>query len=117
MHWVAIPGSAVAFNSEGGALVINIDLALFTTAGQSTSCRPMIDGRWAGDFGGYPFSAVWTEGLNYTNFWTQWAKSRLYTGIPAGGHVLTVECTKDGSASMTVGHPLVPQSVSVLEMH
>jgi hypothetical protein len=77
----------------------------------------MIDGRWAGDFGGYPYSDRFTEGLNYTNFWTLWTKSRLYTKVPAGGHVLTVECTKDGFSTMQVGHEIVPQSISIVEMH
>jgi hypothetical protein len=114
---VAIPGSTVAFASEGGPLLINVDLSLFTTVQQSTSCRPMIDGRWAGDFGAYPYSPDWTEGINYTDFWTQWSKTRVYTGIPAGGHVLTMECRKADFADLTVGHQVVPQSISILEMH
>jgi len=116
LEWVAVPDSTVAFTSQGGALLISMDMALFSTVGQSASCRPMIDGQWAGDFGGYPFFPRWTEGPGYTNWWYQWSKSRLYTGVPAGGHVLTVECIKDlAGTNLKVGHATVPQSVSVLE--
>ena len=118
LEWVAIPESTVAFTSEGGALLISMDMALFSTVGQSASCRPMIDGQWAGDFGGYPFFPRWTEGPGYANWWYPWSKSRLYTGVPAGSHVLTVECIKDlEDTPLKVGHSTVPQSVSVLEVN
>jgi hypothetical protein len=118
LEWVTVPASTVAFTSEGGALLISMDMALFSTVGQSASCRPMIDGRWAGDFGGYPFFPRWTEGPGYANWWYPWSKSRLYTGVPAGSHVLTVECIKDlDGTPLKVGHATVPQSVSVLEMN
>ena len=77
----------------------------------------MIDGRWAGEFGGFPYSVRWTEGLNFTDHWTLWSKTRLYTGVQAGDHTFKMECTKDGTTNLTVGHPIVPLSVSVLEMH
>jgi len=116
LQWVTIPASSVVFTSEGGALLISMDMALFSLSPQSASCRPMIDGQWAGDFGGYPFFDGWTEGPGYASWWYPWSKSRLYTGVPAGSHVLTVECKKDGEATaLRVGQANVPQSVSVLE--
>jgi hypothetical protein len=117
-EWVAIPASTVPFVSEGGPLVINVDLSVFAAVTQTFSCRPMVDGMWAGQYGGYPYSAKWTEGLNGSTYgWSQWSKSRLYRGIPAGQHTLTVECLKDSDVNSMIGHDIVPQSVSVLEMH
>ena len=117
LEWVAIPGSAFTFMSEGGPLLINVDMSLYSPDIQTASCRPMIDGRWAGDFGGFPYSSRWTEGLNYADHWTLWSKTRVYPGVPAGGHTFNMECTKDGFSNLTVGHAIVPLSVSVLEMH
>jgi hypothetical protein len=119
MVWVPVTTSTVAFVSEGGPLLINVDLALLGLGGASSyfSCRPVVDGRWAGEYGNFP-NVLWTEGLNYTQGgWRSWAKSRLYPGIPAGAHVLTIECMKDADATMRVGHDIIPQSVSVIEMN
>jgi hypothetical protein len=116
--WTTIPAATVTFVSEGGPLLINLDLSVFADGGQTFSCRPMLDGTWAGEYGQYPVTALWTEGLNYSPYgWNQWSKSRVYTGVPAGQHTLTVQCVKDTTTAMQVGHAVVPQSVSVLEMH
>jgi hypothetical protein len=116
--WTAIAPATVSFVSEGGPLLINLDLFIFADGGQTFGCRPMLDGIWAGDYGQYPKTALWTEGLNYSPYgWNQWSKSRVYRGVPAGQHTLTIECVKDTTTPMQVGHAVVPQSVSVLEMH
>jgi hypothetical protein len=60
----------------------------------------------------------WTEGLFASLYgWSPWFKSRVYVGVPAGGHTLTIECLKDAADVMMVGHDTVPQSISVVEMH
>jgi hypothetical protein len=121
LTWVAIPDSTVTFVSEGGPLLINVDMALLGLNGAPSlfSCRPMIDGEWAGVYGGFPVVPDWTEGLSFTSGgWRSWAKTRLYPGVPAGEHEMTIECMKDDTTTdMRVGHPLIPQSVSVIEMH
>jgi hypothetical protein len=118
LTFVTVPGSIVGFESAGGPLLINVDMSLFASVAQTFNCRPMINGVWAGVFGGYPYVDRWTEGLTATQYgWVNWSKSRVYTGIPAGMHTLSIQCLKDGNVSMMVGHPIVPQSVSVLEMH
>lgn len=116
--YVTIPGSTVDFVSGGGPLLINVDLSLHAYVAQTFGCRPMIDGVWAGSFAGLPFSEKWTEGLQGTDWsWVTWFKSRVYPRVPAGPHTLTVQCFKTGAEPMSVGHEIVPQSVSVLEMH
>jgi hypothetical protein len=117
-QWVLIPDSTVTFMSEGGPLLISIDVSLYAAVAQTFSCRPLVDGEWAGHNGGHPFVSLWTEGLQGTTWgWVNWTKSRVYKGIPAGGHTLSVECLKDSAVEMLAGHSLVPQSVSVLELH
>jgi hypothetical protein len=116
--WLVVPASSMSFVSEGGPLVINVDMSLFSPDKATFSCRPMIDGQWAGSYGNYPFSSQWTEGLAGTTWgWILWSKSRVYTGVPAGPHTLTVECLKDQPINAMVGHAIVPESVSVLELH
>jgi hypothetical protein len=121
--WKTVPESTVTFNSEGGPLLLNLDLTLYSASSpQFFGCRPMIDGRWAGEYGGYPVAPLWTEGLNggpQPDSWFDWAKSRVYTGIPAGAHTLTVECMKyyEYMTPFTVGHAQVPLSLSIIELH
>ena len=116
--WTTVPGATVSFVSDGGPLLINLDLSIFADGGQTFSCRPMVDGTWAGEYGQYPVTALWTEGLNFSPYgWNQWSKSRVYKGVPAGNHTLTLQCVKDTATPMQVGHSVVPQSISVLEMH
>jgi hypothetical protein len=117
--WTTVPGATVSFVSAGGPLLINLDLFLYANqGGQQFSCRPMVDDIWAGQYGLYPVAALWTEGMNFNEYgWKQWSKSRVYKGVPAGEHTLSVQCLKDSDISMQVGHANVPQSVSVLEMH
>ena len=119
--WITVPQATVPFTSNGGPLLINVDLSLYSPASpQYFSCRPVVDGRWAGEYGGYPVAPLWSEGLNGPNpGWFAWRKTRVYTGIPAGDHTLTVQCLKfyEFAEDIVVGHPTVPHSVSVIEMH
>ena len=121
--WQAIPSATVTFTSQGGPLLINLDLSVYSPSSpQYFSCRPMVDGQWAGVYGGYPVAPVWTEGVSGPNTgWFAWRKSRVYTGIPAGNHTLSVECMKfyefAPAADIVVGHETVPHSLSVIEMH
>ena len=116
-EWVTIPTSQMTFASEGGPLLINVELSALA-AGTHFSCRPMVDGVWAGTYSGYPYSDKWTEGLNgSTERWTMWSKTRIYVGVPAGDHSMVIQCRKDGEPPMMLGHEIVPSSVSVLEMH
>jgi hypothetical protein len=121
--WTNVPESTVTFNSEGGPLLLNLDMTLYSASSpQFFGCRPMINDRWAGEYGGYPVAPLWTEGLNggpQPDSWFDWAKSRVYMGIPAGTHTLTVQCMKyyEYMTPFTVGHSQVPLSLSIIELH
>ena len=117
---MTIPASETTVTTEGGPLQISIDVSMTTTTNQTFSCRPTIDGEWAGHFGNYAYAATWTEGTmtTYASVWTMWAKTRVYTGVPAGTHTVAVQCLRESMTSpITVGHAVVPGSLSVLEMH
>jgi hypothetical protein len=119
LEWMTLPDSIVTFQSDGGPLLINVDVSIYAPAFQTFSCRPVIDGQWAGNYGGYPYSEKWTEGLNSVDrTWFSWTKTRVYVGVPAGAHTLSVQCQKDSDTTVEtmIGHPIVPQSVNVLEM-
>jgi hypothetical protein len=47
-----------------------------------------------------------------------WTKTRVYVGVPAGTHTVAVQCLRENfNTAITVGHDVVPGSLSVLEMH
>jgi hypothetical protein len=122
--WITVPGSAVAFTSEGGPLLLVLDLSLKATTGpQFVACRPMIDDHWAGEYGGYPSTQRWLEGVNgghpNNESWYGWEKSRVYTGVPAGDHTLTVQCMKvyQYESDVIIGNSNVVHSISVIELH
>jgi hypothetical protein len=118
--WETIPASVTAFVSEGGPLLINIDVSVKTAVPQTYNCRPIVDGAWAGLYGGYTSAAQWTEGAMTTpgeNRWMMWSKSRVYIGIPAGTHQVAVQCFRESAlVEGFVGHDIIPGSLSVLEM-
>jgi hypothetical protein len=123
--WITLPNTTVAFTSEGGPLLIVLDLTLYSPTGpQYFSCRPVIDDRWAGDYGGYPVAEFWFEGVNggpSNDLWLDWEKTRVYTGVPAGNHTLAVQCLKyyqySPAPDIVIGSPKVVHSLSVIELH
>jgi hypothetical protein len=122
--WTDVPDTALAFTSTGGPLIIGLDLSVKAPTGpQFFSCRPMVDNRWAGEYGGYPATQRWLEGVkggvHEDEIWYEWQKSRVYTGIPAGDHTLTVQCMKvyDWDVDLIIGNSTVVHSVSVIELH
>jgi hypothetical protein len=98
--WVTINASTLAITTTGGPLMISVNVYL--NSGSHATCRPIIDGLWAGSYGGLVQSGdpFWQEGLTYTggfgNNWSAWQKTRIYPGVPAGNHTLQVQCATDG---------------------
>jgi hypothetical protein len=95
--WATIPGSTLPITTGGGPLRITVNVSFIN--GSHATCRPIIDGAWAGSFGGLPNPGdpFWQEGLEYSagGVWHLWAKTRMYPGIPAGNHSLAVQCATD----------------------
>jgi hypothetical protein len=90
--WVTINGSLLNITTTGNPLLITVDLWL--NGGSPASCRPIIDGVWAGSYGGLPTgNGSWMDGqVDFGANQTSWSKTRLYPGIPAGNHTLQVQC-------------------------
>jgi hypothetical protein len=116
--WVNLPQSTINFTSLGGPLMITVDIYLIN--GSHATCRPVIDGQWAGTYGGLVNSGdpFWQEGLTYSagNVWHPWNKTRMYPGVPAGPHQLQVQCATDSGTLLVCGAASVACSVSYFEL-
>ena len=103
-NWVDITGSDFDLNTAGGPLEIELNIPLI--GGSHSTCRPMIDGAWAGSFESLPESNKWHEGLTQSKYSIDiprmWDRIRIYYDIPAGQHTISVQCLSDAN-SMTVG--------------
>lgn len=88
--------------------------------GSNASCRPTIDGVWAGSFGPLPNPGdpFWQEGLVHTGVggWFPWQKTRIYPGIPAGNHTLQVQCATDSGTLGVCNSASVGCSVQFVEL-
>lgn len=103
--FTTLTGSSLTASTKGGDLLININIFARTMSnfetGQHITCQPIIDGVWAGSYGGLPNPGdLWREGLTCTgcdingrgNNWTTFAISRMYPAVPAGTHTFAVQC-------------------------
>ncbi|HEX6163573.1 MAG TPA: hypothetical protein VFZ31_09415 [Vicinamibacterales bacterium] len=109
-NWSTAPSSVTQGVTEGGPLLIQMDLSLVN--GSHGTCRPIIDGQWAGDFAGEPKpgeSPFWPEGLTAVGCcgggWRKWSTSRVYSNIPAGPHTFAIQCATDGGTMSMSGGP------------
>ncbi len=118
--WVTVTNSAINMTTTGGDLLVSMNLSM--NGGSHSTCRTIVDGQWAGSFGGLPNSGdpFWQEGLNYTGAaaggWHAWATTRLYPNIPAGPHLLQIQCATDGATLGVCNSPSVACYWSVLEV-
>ena len=103
-EWVDITGSAYTIHTGGVPLEIELSIPLYS--GEHSTCRPMIDGSWAGDFESLPKDYIWHEGLTRTNYsgdiHRMWDRIRVYYDIPAGEHTVSVQC-RTNSGTLAVG--------------
>jgi len=120
--WWPVPGSRIqSITTAGGPLLIS--MSVYVAGGGHATCRPVIDGRWAGDFALLSKSAddpFWTEGLVAVgvlgNAFQAWSKTRVYFGVPAGTHTFMIQCATD-DGTLTIGSdPQVRSSWSVIEL-
>lgn len=108
--WTSLNASAtgtglngVAFTSTGGPVEIGVSLPL--ESGSSNTCRVLVDG--LAPVRGEPDNAsyFWQEGIVYTlPGWAVWDRSRVYHGLAAGSHTMSVQCQTD-SGTGYAGHP------------
>ena len=118
--WVTINASLMNITTSGGPLLITVNTYL--NGGSHSTCRPIIDGVWAGTYGGLPNSGdpFWQEGLIVTGAspgnWWPWNKTRLYPGIPAGNHTLQVQCATNSGTLGVCNDGSVACSVHFVEL-
>ena len=109
-EWVELDGSAGKISSSGGPL--EIELSIPMVGGDHSTCRPTVDGSWAGTLAGLPSSYIWHEGLDRTGYAggtirRMFKRTRVYYQVPAGTHTVAVQCRTDsgtvqaGSSSST----------------
>jgi len=96
---------------------------LSLTGGSHGTCRPTVDGVWAGDYSGQTKSATdpfWTEGLVAVGCcgggFRGWTTSKVYTNIPPGTHAFAIECATDGGRMLVNSSPEVFSTWSVIEL-
>jgi hypothetical protein len=116
--WVTIQGSAFTMTTLGGALLINLNL--FVSGGSHITCQPIIDGLWAGSYGGLPNPGdpFWKEGLVNSGVggWHPWTTSRLYRGVPPGTHTFAAQCTTDSGTGAYCAGTSIGCSMNVIEI-
>jgi hypothetical protein len=107
--WYSLPNYSLQFTTKGGKVVIESHLDHYHLAtGSWFSCRPAVDGKWAGSYSGQAFSSNEEEGSQKEVFesvgWHgMFHRKRAYSGIPAGSHTLTLECLSN-AAGYYSGH-------------
>ncbi|MCA9719247.1 MAG: DUF4215 domain-containing protein [Myxococcales bacterium] len=93
--WTKIDAADADIKTRGGALEIELSIPL--VSGGDSSCRPTIDGEWAGAAQMLPDVYEYHEGRDRTGWnnpkgYRIWRRARVYYDIEAGDHVLGVEC-------------------------
>jgi len=117
--WFPIPDSQVNVTTDGGALLINLNL--YMSGGSHGSCQPVIDGQWAGAYSDMPVNGdpYWKEGLVAVGAagpgWRDWTTAKAYPGVPAGLHTFALQCVTDGG-NLQVSGPTIYSSWNVIEL-
>ncbi|MBT9597229.1 MAG: hypothetical protein IV094_14705 [Vitreoscilla sp.] len=79
--WSTIADSTVIAETIGRPLQITMDLSCW--GGSHVTCRPIVDGIWAGDYSSQPKppgDSFWTEGLMFSGNgvgWRKWSTTRI----------------------------------------
>lgn len=95
-----IDGLQMAMTTVGGSL--RITGAVTVQYGVATAIRPVVDGKYPGEFNGLPWSYLWQDGVQSTGgglcgSYVQLQYDRLFPGIPAGKHVVALQVYTSGT--------------------
>jgi hypothetical protein len=116
--WSNISPSVMTLTTTAKPLLITMNISL--NQGSHGSCRPIVDGIWAGSYGSLPNPGdpFWQEGLILVGSggWARWSLNRIYPGIPAGNHTFQVQCVTDGGTMQSCGST-IGCSFGVIELH
>ena len=121
--WTTVPGSESAISTTGGTLLVTVALTISSpslSAATTVTCRPTIDGVWAGTYGALPDPGLWAEGaltVAPAAGMARWDKTRIYSGIPAGTHNIAIQCyTSAAPARINASDNSIVSSSSVVEL-
>lgn len=96
----AIDSLQMTMTTVGGSL--RITGAVTVQYGVATAIRPVVDGKYPGEFNSLPWSYLWQDGVQTTGgglcgSYVQLAYDRLFSGIPAGKHVVALQIYTSGT--------------------
>ena len=116
-HWVDV-GPTLPIMTSGGPLMIVIDV--YAHSDSHSTFQPLVDGVWAGSYSGMPGGdPFWKEGLLFTgggSNYHQWNKAKIYPGIPAGSHTVSIQGATDGGTMTVGGSSTIGMSLQVIEL-
>jgi hypothetical protein len=102
--WLTVGAYTKNLDITSSALEIDIHLDHYNVpVYQYLTCRPLIDGVWAGYYAGEAFANNEEEGSSReifegTGWYGMWRRKRVYTEIPAGTHLFSLQCLASGSS-------------------
>lgn len=117
--WTLLADSVFLGTTNGGPLLITVNVPLFASSPSHSACRPTVDGQWAGSFAALsPPAVVWHEGqiLTSSSGIRGWSVARAYPNIPSGEHIFAVECATDTPNPVFASGPNLPLSIGVVEL-
>lgn len=99
-NFKAIDGLQLKTTTVGGSL--RISAAITVQYGVSTAIRPVVDGKYPGEFGGVPWSYQFQDGVVSSGgalcgSYVQLNYDRLFAGIPAGAHTVELQVYTSGA--------------------
>lgn len=118
-----IAGLSVPLTTVGGSIRVAGDISVYY--GSHSAMRAIIDGKYAGEFGGIPWNYVWQDGLQCTSCggcgnWTNMHYDRVFSGIPAGSHTVKLQVFTDGacaSCGLVVGNGSIDGFLTAEELY
>lgn len=97
--WSTAPESTVVATTSSRTLLVHMELNL--DGGSHATCRPVVDGVWAGQYSGQTDSSFWTEGMTAVGCCgggiRRYVSSKIYE-VPPGEHTFAVQCKTDGGS-------------------
>lgn len=99
-NYKPIDGLTLKTTTVGGSLRISGSITV--QYGVSTAVRAVVDGKYAGEFSGIPWSYLFQDGVVSTGgalcgSYVQLSHDRLFTGIPAGLHTVELQIYTSGA--------------------
>ena len=95
-----VDGLQMDMTTVGGSL--RITGAVTVQYGVATAIRPIVDGKYPGEFNGLPWAYLWQDGVQTTGgglcgSYIQLSYDRLFSAIPAGKHVVALQVYTSGT--------------------